>query len=221
MPIGIDHAFGNGSAYKREQVTSQITWWRLNFFKSPTFRKASKAWQQFDLVTQSSDEVMLGANAWCINGQNHPDSIQLKGRVICRGLLRVEYFGSGHIFIHPEVYIGDDCLISCSNSVEIGSYTMIAHGVHIFDNDTHPINWQERLKDWQLIVGSESGVKPLVASAPIKIGQHVWVGFGSLIFKGITIGDRSIIAAGSVVTKDVPSDVMVAGNPAKVIKSVN
>lgn len=55
-------------------------------------------------------------------------------------------------------------------------------------------------------------------SAPIKIGKHVWVGQGAMILKGVTIGDGAIIAAGSIVTKDVPSRTLVGGTPARIIK---
>ena len=56
---------------------------------------------------------------------------------------------------------------------------------------------------------------------PIHIGKRVWVGSGSIILPGVTIGDNSIIGAGSIVTKDVPPNVIVAGNPAKFIKNID
>ena len=56
---------------------------------------------------------------------------------------------------------------------------------------------------------------------PIHIGKRVWVGSGSIVLPGVTIGDNSIIGAGSIVTKDVPSNVIVAGNPAKFIRNID
>nr|WP_285849381.1 DapH/DapD/GlmU-related protein [Niallia taxi] len=56
---------------------------------------------------------------------------------------------------------------------------------------------------------------------PITVGNDVWIGGSCVILAGITIGDNSIVAAGSVVTKDVPANTVVAGNPAKVIKSID
>jgi acetyltransferase-like isoleucine patch superfamily enzyme len=76
------------------------------------------------------------------------------------------------------------------------------------------------LEDVQAITRRTANPKPVIATAPVKIGAHVWIGFNSIILKGVTIGDRSVVAAGSVVTKDIPADVLVAGNPARVIRSL-
>ena len=59
-----------------------------------------------------------------------------------------------------------------------------------------------------------------VGESPVIIGNNVWIGMRSIVLKGVTIGNNSIIAAGSIVTKDVPSNCLVGGNPAKFIKSI-
>lgn len=222
MPIGYTHAFGDGLVLPRPRLTKRILWRAM----SPLSRRAqlrdqiARAWRQFERSAQASDETLLGAAAWCVNGSGNRKRIILAGHVVCRGLLRVERFGAGKITIHPEVYIGDDTLISCAESVTIGSYTLIAHGVHIFDNNTHPADWRERRDDWLSISGRAQGPKPQIATAPIWIGASVWIGFNSVIMKGVRIGDRSVIAAGSVVTENVPPDSLVAGNPGRVVRSV-
>lgn len=116
--------------------------------------------------------------------------------------------GNGHAKIGASVYIGHDCNINCRQSLEIGSGTMIAQQVLIMDYDGHPIftSASERKETY-------GGM-----SEPIKIGKNVWIGFRSIIVKGVTIGDGAIIGAGSVVTQDVPPNTIVAGNPAKMIK---
>ncbi len=85
---------------------------------------------------------------------------------------------------------------------------MFGPGSKIVDNDSHrvSIDVEERRK--------------LPNSAPILIEENVWVGMNSLILKGVTIGKNSIVAAHSVVTKHVPENVLVAGNPAKIIKNL-
>ena len=96
-------------------------------------------------------------------------------------------------------YMNTDGKINCANSITIGENVVIANEVVIRDNDAHTI------------VGS-------LASAPIKIGNHVWIGTRAIILKGVCIGDGAIIAAGAVVTHDVPPRSLVAGVPARVIK---
>jgi acetyltransferase-like isoleucine patch superfamily enzyme len=132
----------------------------------------------------------------------------------------VEKFGNGRIEVGCDAYIGDDCLISCACAVTIGDHTLLAHGVHIFDNDTHPLNWKQRSADVENLLRGKTTGESQISHSPVQIGEHVWVGFNSCIMKGVVIGPRSVIAAGSVVTKDVPSDTLVGGNPAKVIRSL-
>lgn len=223
MPIDDSHAFGGCSVYSKP---SSLFWFEKFLFKYifqlniSRRMKKFKVWNQFTAHATISDTVRLGPNAWCVNCKKDSSNIFLGDGVICRGLLRTEKFGNGKIVIHSDVYIGDDCLISCADHIEIGSHTLIAHGVQIFDNDTHPVDFKERNLDWHSIKSSNNEFKPEIKSRPIRIGQSVWVGFNSIIMKGVSIGDRSVIAAGSVVTTDVPSDVVVAGNPVQILKKL-
>ena len=100
-------------------------------------------------------------------------------------------------------------LIGGHDSVAIGDNVKIGACVLITDTDAHPMDYMARRT-------SNEGTK----SAPIVIEDDVWVGAYSIILKGVTIGARSIIGAGSVVTKSIPSDCVAAGNPCKVIKSL-
>ncbi len=105
---------------------------------------------------------------------------------------------NGKVFIGNNVSFGSNCEFYCSDSVTIGNDTIFSNNCIIRDSDIHEI------------VGKEN-------HAPIVIGNHVWVGTNAIILKGVTIGDGAIIGAGAVVTKDVPENCVVAGNPAKVI----
>ena len=98
-------------------------------------------------------------------------------------------------------YISNDVRISCHDSINIGKNVAIAAEVIIRDSDNHEISYN----------GYEK-------TKPIVIGNHVWIGMRAMILKGVTIGDGAIIAAGSVVTKDVPANSLVGGVPAKIIK---
>ena len=106
-------------------------------------------------------------------------------------------------------YMNYDCVIDVFSSVKIGRNVVISERVVIRDSDNHLV-----LDD---LVGVDVEAKP--TAAPIVIGDHVWIGMNSIILKGVTIGEGSIIAAGSVVNKDVPAHCMVGGIPAKVIKT--
>ena len=84
---------------------------------------------------------------------------------------------------------------------------MIGSGCIITDTDSHPIRWQDRLDNPNSTV-----------SKPIVIEDNVFIGARSIILKGVTIGFGSVVGAGSVVSKDVPKNVIVCGNPAKIVK---
>lgn len=115
----------------------------------------------------------------------------------------------------PEVRIGDNTFVGHNTSfvaarkIEIGSHCLLSENVEIRDNDGHPNDYLSR----------RNNLPPLPESVkPVYIGNDVWIGTGVLILKGVTVGDRSIIAARSVVTSDIPSDSIVAGVPAKIIR---
>lgn len=114
-----------------------------------------------------------------------------------------------------KLHIGNNTGISGSTvcatkSIIIGNNVLIGSGCLITDSDAHPIDYIER----------QQCQDNRTSSAPIVIGNNVFIGARSIVLKGVTIGDRAVIGAGSVVTKDVPADCIVAGNPAKIIKSL-
>lgn len=111
------------------------------------------------------------------------------------------------------INIGDNCnlngtMIYCVDSVEIADYCIFGPGVVISDNDSH-----------RVVIDVMERRRPS-ASAPVRIKKNVWVGMRSLILKGVTIGDNSIIAANSVVTSDIPGNSLAGGIPAKVLKKL-
>lgn len=107
-------------------------------------------------------------------------------------------------------YMNHDCVIDCFSSITIGYGVVISERVVIRDSDNHAITSTENGE-------LKSDEKP--AAAPIVIQDHVWLGMNVVVLKGVTIGEGAIVAAGSVVTKDVPSHCLVAGVPAKVVKT--
>ena len=120
--------------------------------------------------------------------------------------------------------LGHDVGISSSTlwvkeSVSIGNSVAIGADCIIMDTDAHNLDWKIRCSEETNEYG-ESVDMVTAASAPIVIEDNVLVGARCIILKGVTIGARSIIGSGSIVTKDIPSDCIAAGNPCKVIKSI-
>lgn len=127
--------------------------------------------------------------------------------------------------IESKIEIGDRVGISSAclwakERISIGNDVNIGGDCLIMDNDAHPHNYLQRRGAYSKEIGKQEYLKS-IPTAPIQIDDDVWIGARCQILKGVHIGARSIIAAGSVVTKDVPSDVIAGGNPCKVIRSLN
>jgi maltose O-acetyltransferase len=112
-----------------------------------------------------------------------------------------------NIYIGDKVFFNFNCVILDVMQVTIGSNVLVGPAVQIY-TAMHPVNWEERASGFEF-------------AKPVTIGSDVWIGGGAIICPGVKIGNRSIIGAGSVVTKNIPDDVFAAGNPCKTIKSLD
>ncbi len=112
-----------------------------------------------------------------------------------------------NIKLGKNVFINFNCCILDVAEVKIGNNVFIGPNVQLF-TAVHPIDIKTR-NSW------------LESAKPISIGNDVWIGGGAIINPGITIGNGVVIGSGSVVTKDIPENVVVAGNPAKIIKTID
>jgi acetyltransferase-like isoleucine patch superfamily enzyme len=131
-------------------------------------------------------------------------------RLMSGSLLEVDkfkFFTGFNVLVGPKAklsigsgYANYDLKVECLKEIQIGQDVAIAYQVIISDSDRHSITGQ-----------SED-------PAPIMIGNHVWLGARSIILKGVSIGDGAVVAAGAVVTRDVPPKTLVAGVPAKIIR---
>lgn len=108
--------------------------------------------------------------------------------------------------VGENFYANFDCVILDVCEVRIGDNCMLAPGVHIY-TATHPLNPTERN------AGKEY-------AKPVTIGNNVWIGGRAVINPGVKVGNNVVIASGAIVTKDVPDNVVVGGNPAKIIKQI-
>ncbi|MFA5156301.1 MAG: acyltransferase [Candidatus Omnitrophota bacterium] len=113
--------------------------------------------------------------------------------------------------IDDSTFIGPQVRIGVGKEIKIGKYCLIAARVYISDHDGHPLGWQDR-RERLPVTGEE--IKP------IMIEDDVWIGEGAFICKGVKIGRGAVIAARSVITKDVEPFTIVGGNPAIIIKKI-
>ena len=111
-------------------------------------------------------------------------------------------------------------LIMAEGKIDIGSHCLVSWNVGVADSDFHPLEPAQRLIDAQALAPyfKNRPPRPKLKTAPVKIADNVWIGMNATILKGVTIGENSVVAAGSVVTKSVPPNTVVAGNPAAVVK---
>lgn len=113
----------------------------------------------------------------------------------------------GHgIRLGEHVFINANCTFLDGAFITIGAHTLIGPDVRIY-TPHHPMDYIDRRENREY-------------AYPVTIGEDCWIGGGAVICPGVTIGSRSVVGAGSVVTKDVPPDTLVAGNPARIIRRI-
>ncbi|WP_196809419.1 acyltransferase [Gillisia sp. JM1] len=123
--------------------------------------------------------------------------------------LRLIVSEKGQLNIGENVGISNSTIV-CWDKIEIGNFVFIGGNCKIWDTDFHSLHPHERRHNGDRYV----------YTAPIKIGDYVFIGGGSIILKGVSIGNNSIVAAGSVVTKLIPENEIWGGNPARFIKKL-
>jgi acetyltransferase-like isoleucine patch superfamily enzyme len=128
----------------------------------------------------------------------------------------------GNITIGKDSYIGAQTRIWSGVDIKIGDRVLVSHNCNIFDGTTHPIDKEIRAKHEKVVLSSgfPNELYETIYELPVQIGNDVWIGCNCILLKGVTIGEGSIVSAGSIVTKDIPPNVMVGGNPAKILKQL-
>lgn len=141
--------------------------------------------------------------------------IEIGARAWLSGKSTIEFSNVHHdepeLVLGEGAFVGHGCVFHVGESVRVGDRTMLAGGVMVFDLDGHPLDAERRR------AGEPT---PRSGVAPVVIGDDVWIGTGALVLKGVTVGDRAVVAARSVVMGDVPAGAVVAGYPARRVGTV-
>jgi acetyltransferase-like isoleucine patch superfamily enzyme len=160
--------------------------------------------------------VQFSSYAQIQNLSENRNSIRIGANSNIEGLIMVYPYG-GEIEIGQYCSLSQHSRIISNQRILIGNRVLIAHNVNIIDNNSHPLDAKARHKDF--IESYEIGMqKHDLNESSIIIGDDVWIGHNSTVFKGVTIGEGAIIGSCSVVTKDVQAWTVNVGNPLRIIR---
>jgi maltose O-acetyltransferase len=176
--------------------------------------------RQLQQIATISEQATIDRQARITNYTGERAAIRIGPYTHIHGWLRTLNAG-GSICLGTGCFVGAGSRIWAQSSVSIGNHVLIAHLVDVHDTNSHPTGALARRRDFQQMVAGDPKDTSCVAAAPIVIEDDVWVGFKSSILKGVHVGRGAIIAAGSMVTKDVPAWTIVAGNPATIIRTLS
>ena len=170
-------------------------------------------------LENSLDQLVMGSEVqayfWRMRAHGGTIRIGSQTRVETRIALERQ---EAKLSIGSRTFIGQG-QISCAHEISIGDDVLIAWGSTIFDHGSHSLRFSQRasdVTDW--IRGNKDW--SVVRSSPVRVEDKAWVGFGSIILPGVTIGEGAVVGAGSVVTKDVLPWTVCAGNPARQIREL-
>lgn len=166
-----------------------------------------------------SASARLGPRARVFNIGGPSERVRLGEHSVVDGDLLVFPHG-GHITIGDWCFVGEGTRIWSGAGIDIGHRVLISHHVTILDNLTHPLDAGERHQHFRQIVLQGHPRDISLDDRPVRIDDDAWIGAGSTVLRGVTIGRGAVVAAGAVVTHDVPAWTVVAGNPARPIKSL-
>jgi len=208
--------------YTRNFTTRVARFIYNKIFKGDAYRHAGQ------IYTANSDGVVMSDCVIDCRSGNSDSRITIDRDTVvsCHIVLERDI---GSISIGHDSYIGNSNII-CATKIDIGNSVLISWGCTIVDHDSHSLDWKDRADDvrnWReglleggLVKASQLKNWNVVSMAPIRIEDKVWLGMNVTVLKGVTIGEGAVVAAGSIVTKDVQPWTLVAGNPARVIKEL-
>lgn len=162
-----------------------------------------------------------GSNIIIVEKKAGTTYIEIGDNCCIRGTIML-YKATSKVIIGNNVYIGPGTILECVEEIKIGDDVLVSMNCNIIDTDSHSlhsgerkndtVDWQKGLmyKDWNLVI-----------SQKVAIESKSWIGLRSIVLKGVTLSEGTIVAAGSVVTKSTEPFSLIGGNPAKFIKATD
>ena len=196
-------------------VTKTLYWRaRLHLARAASFHICPKSIVDIDKSAKMSfatGEIVVNDSWFETRKRRYVSEFRLDrdGTFVCEGDFKLYQGASIYVapgaklVVHGSTFLNTNATLNCFHYIEIGKGCAISDNVCIADSDSHCIDGQK-----EKVV------------APIIIEDHVWIGKNVTVLKGLTIGSGAVVGAGSVVTKDVPCNTIVAGNPARPIKEI-
>lgn len=153
-------------------------------------------------------------DGWVLNPDGDPRRIVIAAHTVIRGDI-FTFPNRGNISIGEWCFVGQQSHIWSHSRVTIGNRVLISHQVNIHDTNGHSLDSKERhIQTREILTRGHPENPPNIESSPIQIEDDVWIGFGASVMKGVNIGRGAIVAARSLVLKDVAAGDIVAGSPA-------
>lgn len=195
--------------------------WLLEFYCINKVRVNLSNYKKIALIGENfckrKDNPLYGKNLRIYNNGAR-ENLKIGNNVVLD--CKINCNAMGKLTIGDFTSIRENTTINCNREIYIGSHCFIGDRVLVQDNDSHPESPEMRRKQ---SLGLSNGITDTYdsQSAPVVIKSGVWIGTGAMVLKGVTIGENSIIGAGSVVTGNISSGHIAAGNPARIIRKVS
>lgn len=198
--------------------------WITRSYRKKQLRRLYEKFERSATIGEMLEIASLGAFIANESGDKNRIVIghhtRINGAIICKS--------NGMVTIGNYSVLQNHAQIQCVNRIDIGNYVGIADGVVITDNNNHLIEPEERVKHRIRVAPGGPGYPGLgdgwelsePTSRPVFIGDVAWIGAYAIIMKGVTIGEGAVVARNSTVTKDVLPYTVVAGSPARVVKTL-
>ena len=161
----------------------------------------------------------IGRSARILNSGKSSKQIRVGDNSRIEGELFIFAHG-GQITIGDWCFVGPGTRIWSAIDIQIGHRVLISHSVSMMDSLTHPIQALQRHKQFQAILKFGHPDSIVLGERRVIVHDDAWIGAAAIILRGVTVGKGAIVGAGAIVTKDVPAYTVVAGNPARVIRTL-